>query len=359
VPAIVLSGLRQGTASTNTGNPPQTEPASSAPTSTNVPVSSSNKSSTPIGAIVGGIVGGIVVISGLAFLTWFCLRKRRQDAATTHAHEANQQVQADAATAAAFNNYNRISELGGTMKPMPEHVGVFAPQQQAVYGNVNGNEKVMGQQTNEYPSATAQSPPPIYAQSSNPQQIPIPQQQAPMSQYPSSIYTESDNQTLQSGNARISVTPVSPVGEHNSNASELFGSSTVPYQPSVSPPVVQAYYPPASAQELSLNGGVYQQQPIQQQGYQHPPSAQDVNGNTGLYQQVPITQQQGYELPANVQEMSAYQHQPTPQQQGYQPPPNIHGMSGNAASIRPARQSAGFDMSGAPLSGDYGHHELP
>ena len=50
---------------------------------------------------------------------------------------------------------------------------------------------------------------------------------------------------------------------------------------------------------------------------------------------------------------------PDVQQQPYQLPPNLQEMSGNAASVRPVRQSGGFDMSGAPMSENYGHHELP
>jgi hypothetical protein len=198
----------------------------------------------------------------------------------------------------------------------------------------------MGQQVTEYNSPTPQSPPPIYAQP-NPQvqqqplpqfqQQPIAQQQQPTSPYPPSNYTELDDQNLQP--ARTSVPPpISPVGTYNSNATELGGSNI--YESSPSPPVSQFYQAPPNIQQM----GTYQQQPASTPGPQQPP-----------YQ------------PLNVQEMSGnatYQQQPVTQQQGYQPPTNIQEMSGGAASIRPV-QSGGFDMSGAPMSENYGHHELP
>jgi hypothetical protein len=276
-PVVIPGGFGQGTASTKNSIPTQTEVGSSGSTSLPTIGSHNKKKKAPIGGIVGGVVGGIAVIAFLAFFVWFFLRKRRQDATATQAHEAQvQQQQADAATAAAFHNHNRVSEIGGTMKPVSEQAGAFAPQQQVVYSN--GNEKLMGQQVTEYPSPTPQSPPPMYAQ-------PPPQAQpTPTSPYPPSNYIELDNQTLQPASGQTSIPPVSPIGTYNSNATELGGSNVGTYQPPASPPTVQ--------------------------------------------------------------------------QQTYQPPPNVSEMSGTAASVRPVRQSGGFDMSGAPMSENYGHHEL-
>jgi hypothetical protein len=331
-PAVV-PGLKTGTA---------TSQASSAASSTSLPTINSHSSkSTPIGGIVGGVVGGIAVIALLAFLLWFVLRKRRQDRAATQAHESQvQQQQADAATAAAFHNNNRVSEIAGTMKPMHQAAGAFAPVTYTGQENGNGNEKLMAQQVNEYPSPTPQSPPPMYAQ-------PHPQQQppAPTSPYPPSNYTELENQNLQPGSERTSVQPASPMGTGTgtfSSANELSGSNTGTYQPPVSPQpnVQQAYQVPPNAQQQ-----LYQPQPniqVQQQPYQTPQNVQEMSGNT----------------PSNIQQQP-YQPPPNVQQQPYQPPANIQEMSGNAASVRPMRPSGGFDMSGAPMSEDFGHHELP
>jgi hypothetical protein len=248
-----------------------------------------------------------------------------------------QQQQADAATAAAFHNHHRVSEIGGTMKPVPEQAGAFAPQQQATYGN--GNEKLMGQQVTEDPSPTPQSPPPVYAQPP-PQSQPAPQvQPAPTSPYSPSNYTELDTQTLQPGSGHTSVLPVSPVGTHNSNATELGGSNLGTYQLPASPPNVQQqlYQPPPNVQEMSGNAANIR--PVSPVGTYNSNATELGGSNWGTYQP-PAS-------PSNVQ------------QQLYQPPPNVQEMSGNAASIRPVRQTGGFDMSGAPMSEDYGHHELP
>ena len=326
LPAVIASGFGQGTATTE---PTQTEQGSSESTSTDVPTigSHKSKSKTPIAVIVGVIVGGIALIAFLAFLVWFLLHKRRQDAI---ARQIQNQQQADAATATAFHNNNGISEIAGTMKPMPEQAGAFAPQQQPVYVNGNGNGKLMGQQVTEHSSPTLQSPPPVYGQPNIQvqQRIPLQQQQFPTSPYQSTNYTDPHNQNLQPGNARTSIAPVSPVGTYNSNTTELGGSNT--YQQSPSPSIVQTYQPPPNIQEM--------QQPAL------PPNAP----------------QQVYHRPLHVQEMSGnatYQQQPVAQQ-GYQPPTNIQEMSGGAAPVRPMRQNDGFDMSGAPMSENYGHHEL-
>ncbi|KAG0651865.1 hypothetical protein D0Z07_1291 [Hyphodiscus hymeniophilus] len=321
VPAVIATGFGEGTATTSA--------VPTRPDSTTVPVIGSHKTKkkAPIGAIVGGVIGGLAVIALVAFLAWFVLRRRRQDGAATQTQQPQvQQQQPDSANANAFHNNNRISEIAGTMKPMPEHMGAFAPEQQSP---ANGNEKLMGQQVNEYPTSSPQSPPPVYAQPGLQGQQQ--QHQSTVSQYPPSNYTELENHNLQPGNSRISVPPVSPVGTYNSNGTDLAGSNTGTYQPSVSPPSTQAYQPPPNVQEMQQPA---MPPPAQYQTYQSPSNIQEMSGN-GTYQQQPVTQQ------------------------GYQPPANIQEMSGNAASVRPVRQNDGFDMSGAPMSESFGHHELP
>ena len=355
VPAAIATGFGEGTATTN---PTQSQPGTSSSSSTIIPIIGSHKTEkkTPIGAIVGGVIGGLALLAVLVLLVWYVLRKRRHDAAASQSHQAQLQTQAGTTSGAAFIQSNRISEIAGTMKPMPEHAGAFAPQQQA-YANRNENEKLMGAQVNGYPSPITQSPPPVYAQPNGQAQQ---QQELTMPPHPPSNNTELDNQNLQPGNSRISVPPVSPAGTYNSSMAEMGGSTMgTTYQPSALPPAAQAYQSPPNIQEM--NGETYQQihsPPIaQHQMYQNTPNLQEMHQPASS----PISQVV-YQPPTTLQEMNGsgvYQQQPVTRQQGYQSPVNIQEMSGNAATIRPVGQGVQYDMSGAPLSESFGHHELP
>jgi len=193
--------------------PGATQNDNAAPTSTSTPstsplptIHSHSKSSTPIGAIVGGVIGGITLIAFLSFLLWFYLRKRKQDKAFALAAAQNEQQEADAATAIAFQNHNRISELGGTHKPTNTYIqppsprlAVFSEKQTAgantaeAYGPQGyGNQSVYGENLH---TGSPQSPPPIYTQ---------PPQSNPSIPSPPSNYTELEEQRTGNG------PPVSP-----------------------------------------------------------------------------------------------------------------------------------------------------
>ena len=189
------------------------------------------------------MIGGIALIALLAFLAWFLLRKHRQDKAKTQTNEAHvQQQQADAATAAAFHNQQRVSEIGGTAKPAAAY---FPPPD--MYANV-GNEKpavvanaqevyrpppnTYGSYGNENPGS--QSPPPVYAHPPN--------QHSPAS--PHSGHTELDVQ-----GRPTSVPPVSPAATYPS-VNELGGNNRASYQV------------PQNVQEMSGSTGGLGRRPV-------------------------------------------------------------------------------------------------
>lgn len=242
VTATVTKGSDSSTSPTTEFNSPSssTSQGSSGDSTTSLPTIKSpgkKKKKAPIGAIVGGVIGGIALIAIAGFLIWFCLRKRAQDKAKAQ----NQQQQADAATAAAFHNPNRISEMGGDPKPPT----VFPPG--AGYGQGVPEKPIDNPTTQEmYGSA---SPPPVYAQPPPPNSPPI------------SNYTELDN------TGRQSVPPISPVGTHTNVASpavsELGGTNRMSELSGANQPNYNAYNP--TMPEMSATAPQVQR-PVRQSG---------------------------------------------------------------------------------------------
>jgi hypothetical protein len=258
-PTNYLSVLGFGPGSNQTTT---TESSSSQSSNGSQPIINSHRTSksTPIGAIVGGVVGGIALIALVAFVAWFLLRKHRQDKAAAQSNEAQaQQQQADAATAAAFHNHQRISEIGEAAKP----AATYIPPD--VYANA-GNQKPAATANSQevyrpQPSAYGmygsentghQSPPPMYAH-------PPPNSHSPAS--PHSGYTELDVQ-----GRPTSAPPVSPTATYPS-VNELGGENRGSYQM------------PPNVQEMSASTGGLGRRPV---GGPRPQAAQpqlDMSGN--------------------------------------------------------------------------------
>lgn len=353
--------------------------ASTGSSSTSVPnIGSHSKSSTPIGAIVGGVIGGIAVIAFLAFLLWFFLRKRKQDKRAAQAHEAQVQAgqanAAAAATATAFHNHNRISEIGGAMKPPPTTTTYVPPP---------GVAGVFG----EKPSATENTqeiyrPPPDHEQNQ-------------------SAYADTLNAGAQSPPppvySRPTATPTSPHSHHN----ELEQQNTGVARPASVPPVSPMLTGTTSQGQNQSQGLSPVGTPSPGQQYQHmsvvsnmtaiPMTAEPLRpelagSNTQLQHQSQSQHQQSYSPRPGFQEMSGVnmagvQRPPGPPPQGIQemnasvvqkpmgPPPGMQEMSastGVAASggvNRPPGppgppQGHYVDMSGAPMSEEFHSAEL-
>jgi hypothetical protein len=194
------------------------------------------KTSTPIGAIVGGVLGGIALIAFLSFLFWFYLRKRRKDKAFALAATQNQQ-QADVATAAAFRNQTRITEIGGSPKPAGAYIQPPSPRT-----GVFPEKPLDGNQSAFVVNAHlgSQSPPPSYPQSpqSN-SSIPDP-----------SNYSELEEQRRAGGR-----TPTSPLSwqtgqRSEQEASELGGTNR------------GSWNIPPGVQEMSASTGGINRRPV-------------------------------------------------------------------------------------------------
>ncbi|KAE8451179.1 hypothetical protein EG329_004343 [Mollisiaceae sp. DMI_Dod_QoI] len=322
--------------------------ASSTASSSSVPnIGSHSSSSTPTGAIVGGAVGGVAVIALVAFLVWFFLRKRRQDKAAAQAHVA--QVQADqanaaaaAATTTAFNDNQRISEIGGTMKPPapPANTYVPPPGLTGVYGEKpaaiadtqevyrpQGQEQTQSAYTENLPP---HSPPPVYAN--------------PVS--PPSHYNELEQPS--GGIARpMSVPPVSPMGTGTSHGPSPVGTPSPGQQ-------YQHMSMVPNATELSGNNT----QPPPPQSYSPRPGFQEMGGNNNVA--IPM---RPAGAPPGVHEMNANVNGV---QRPVGPPPDVQEMGGNPAAASggvnrppgpPPGQGQRFDMSGAPM-GEFHSAEL-
>ena len=268
--------------------------STSTPSSTPRPTATPNKhGKTPIGAIVGGAVGGVAVLALLAFLLWFCLRKRKQKRAESAAAQARiQNEQASALTAYGMNN-NNVAEIGGTMKPAAAYgapsqqhqqqqqhpaMGVHPEKQTAGVGmqevyrpalvgggghlssssygeNTNTNSSVNG-----YP--TSQSPPPVYT---NPSATLIP---SPPSQY--SELAQDQGQRRESNLS--SQGAVSPMGS---------GFSPPPGQ-TQSPMRMQSPPPPAvgTVNELGTHSEVNELGGENRGSWNTPPGVQEMGGHS-------------------------------------------------------------------------------
>ena len=128
-----------------------------------------------------------------------------------------------------------------------------------------------------------------------------------------------------------SPTPQSPPPMYAQPPPQVQSAPTSPYPPS--------NYTEMDGQTLQPGSGRTSVPSMSPVGNYDPNASELGGGSVGTYQ--------------------PYVAPPDALQQSYQPPPNIPEMSGNAASTRPARPNGEFDMSGAPMSENYGHHELP
>lgn len=70
-PASFTTPSGSQTSAVDATSPPSSEPSAS-----------QSESSTPVGAIAGGVIGGIAALSLITFLTWFFLRRRKQQKQT-------------------------------------------------------------------------------------------------------------------------------------------------------------------------------------------------------------------------------------------------------------------------------------
>jgi type II secretory pathway pseudopilin PulG len=279
-------------------------------------------SKAPTGAIVGGVIGGIALIALLAFLIWFFLRKRKQDQTAAQIL----QQQADVATAAAFNNHNQVQEIAGTPKPHgaygPPPVASIYPEKQTADSNTQEFHGPPGQQNqstytenvyapgqqnqNAYRETSygaSQSPPPTY--SLPPKQ----QQQSPISLVPSPPrnYNELEQRDDRPNSMRMPSPAPAPPGNYNEfeQRDDRPMSTHVPSELAEGEDRRISTVSPLMRQELFADHrGRYARVP---QG----PPPQELSASTGGINRRPV------------------------------------GGSGIG------RQSAGFDMSGAPLGEEY------
>ncbi|KAK0124467.1 hypothetical protein ONS95_009419 [Cadophora gregata] len=264
--------------------------STSTPSSSPRPTPSPNKhSKKPIGAIVGGAVGGVAVLALLAFLLWFCLRKRKQKRAESAAAQARiQNEQASALTAYGMNN-NNVAEIGGAMKPATAYgasqqlqqqqqhpaMGVYPEKQTAGVGTqevyrpaLGGHLSSGGENTNTQSSVNgyppSQSPPPVYT---NPSSTLIPS--------PPSQYSElAQDQTQRRASNLSSQGGVSPMGS----------GFSPPQGQSHSPMVMQSPPPPAAAatmgtvNELGTHSEVNELGGENRGSWNVPPGVQEMGG---------------------------------------------------------------------------------
>ncbi|PVH86981.1 hypothetical protein DL98DRAFT_649817 [Cadophora sp. DSE1049] len=265
--------------------------STSTPSSSPRPTPTPNKhSKTPIGAIVGGAVGGVAVLALLAFLLWFCLRKRKQKRAeSAAAHARIQNEQASALTAYGLNN-NNVAEIGGTMKPAAAYGGVPLQQQQqhpamGVYPEKQtagmGTQEVYrppmvgghlssssyGENTNTQTSMntypTSQSPPPVYT---NPSSTLIPS--------PPSQYSELAQDQTQNGRRASNLSSQGAVSPMGSGFSPPPGQSQSPMRMQSPPPAV------AGVGELGTNNEVNELGGENRGSWNVPPGVQEMGGHS-------------------------------------------------------------------------------
>ncbi|KAH7360741.1 hypothetical protein BKA65DRAFT_473876 [Rhexocercosporidium sp. MPI-PUGE-AT-0058] len=260
------------------------------------PTPSPNKhSKTPIGAIVGGAVGGVVVLALLAFLLWFCLRKRKQKRVESAAAQARiQNEQASALTAYGLNNNNNnssnVAEIAGTMKPaaayggpaqqQPQYpaMGVYPEKQAAGVGMQEVYRPALGGQQQQQgvsysanshsasqSQSPSQSPPPVYTTPSS-THIPVPS--------PPSQYSELEQAQMQNaGGPRASNLSgqgaVSPMGSG-------FSPGQTPMRMQSPPP------PPTGVNELQSHGEVNELGGQNRGSWNVPPGVQEMGGSPSI-----------------------------------------------------------------------------
>jgi hypothetical protein len=330
VPYTLFVDLVATTSANLIGNSGQTVTVTAAPTyisqsqstdsltqtTTSAPASSSTNpiitqhdspKKTPIGAIVGGVIGGVALIAFLIFLFWLYKHKKSQ------AKPDVMQQQQQALDTSAYNNPNRISEIGGVMLNKPPQAPFSQPPNSQSTGNYFPEKPVVGGNTQElYRPDQQQQHQTAYIESST-----TPASGIPSPGSPPPTYTQ----------------PNSPNPGH------------LQPQPPVPLPTAQNAFisPQQGYNELEDQ---HQQQPSQRNSYvpYSPPAA-----------------------PATHNELPAQTGVEAGQRTSYVPPAagNVQEMSGSAATGGIARRpvqrqgQGGFDMSGGPMSEEFHGHELP